>query len=90
MPRWAGCNFHLGWIQDSLVTPDGWVVYPFLESALKVRYGFGTASKPHLLAQVIPALPADAALAAWDPNFEGHAVAQPEARNLWPNGDDGP
>jgi len=72
-----------------LVTPDRWVVYPFLESALEVGHRFGTTPKPHLLAEVITTLPADAALAAWDANLKGDPVANAEASNLGSDGNDG-
>lgn len=45
------------------MTPNSRVVNPFLKSALEVRYTLSTTPKPHLLAEVVPPLPTDAALA---------------------------
>jgi hypothetical protein len=54
-----------------------------------VRHRLCAAPKPHALAEVIPALAADAALAAGDADLEGDAVADAEAGHLGPDGDDG-
>jgi hypothetical protein len=48
---------------------------------------FGAAPEPHALAEVIPPLEADSALAARDADLERHAVADLEARDLGPDGD---
>jgi hypothetical protein len=71
-----------------LVTPDGWVIYPLLKSALVVRKGLGTAPEPHLLAEVIPAFPADGTLSTGHANLQGNTVAYAEARYLGTNSHD--
>ena len=58
------------------------MIYPLLEGALVMGHALGAAAEPHLLAEVIPALTTDAALAAGDADLERHAVAnrEPAAR----------
>jgi len=71
-----------------LVTPRGGMIDPLLEGALEVRHAFGATSESHLLAQVVPAFPADAALPARDADLEGDPVANSEARHLRSDGHD--
>jgi len=70
-----------------LVAPDGRVVYLLLQSPLEVGNRFGATPESHLLAEIISALPADAALAAGDADLEGNTVAEVKARDLRANGD---
>lgn len=69
-----------------LVAPDGGMVNPLLQSSLEVRDALRTASEPHLLAEVVPPFPTDAALTAWYAHLERNSVANAEAIDLWPNG----
>ncbi len=62
-----------------LVTPYRRMIYPLLQGSLKVRHALRTTPEPHLLAQVIPAVPADAAVAAGDAYFQRHSVSYLEA-----------
>lgn len=64
--------------KNELMTPNSRVIYPLLEGALEVRDALGAAPEPHLPAEVVPAPPADGALAARDADLEGHAVAHRE------------
>ncbi len=83
-------HFHAaGWVCYSLVAPDSRVVYPLLKCALKVRDGFGATSKPHLLAEVVAAFPADTTLTARDPDFQSNSVADVETGHLGANGHNG-
>lgn len=70
------------------MTPRGRVVDPLLQRSLEVRKALGAAAEAHLLAEVIPAPPADAAVAARHADLEGHAVAEAEAAHLRAYGDD--
>ena len=72
------------------MAPGSRVVDSFLQGPLKMRHGFCAASKPHLLAKVIPASPADTAVATWDANLESNPVAKLEARHPGANSDDDP
>jgi hypothetical protein len=51
-------------MQDLLVTPGGRVVYPVLKGTLIMRIAFGTASEPHLFAEIVAAFEAQPAMAA--------------------------
>lgn len=61
------------------MTPNRRVVDPLLQRALEVRHALGAAPEPHPLAEVVPALAADAApAAARDAHLEGDAVPHGE------------
>lgn len=72
--------------ENELVTPDRRVVYPLLQRALEVRHALRAAPEPHLLAEVVPAPPADAAPAARDAHLQGHAVPYLEPAHLGADG----
>jgi hypothetical protein len=61
------------------------VVDTILQGSLVMRICFGTAPEPQLLAEVISPLPADAALAASNANFECNSVTNAEACDLRAN-----
>ena len=67
------------------MAPNRRMIDSFLQSSLEVRNTFCTTSESHLLAKIIAALPADVALAAWDPYFQGYSVADGEAIDLRTN-----
>ena len=60
------------------MTPGRRMIYPLLERSLVMRHALGAAAEPHLLAEVVPPLAADAALAAGDTDLERDAVADLE------------
>jgi hypothetical protein len=72
---------------NSLVAPDSWVVYPLLKGPLEMGEGLGAAPEPHLLTEVVPALPTYATLSAWDTDFQCHSITNGEAVHLGANGD---
>lgn len=63
------------------------MIYSFLQSSLKVRYTLCAASESHLLAQIVPAFPADCALSARNADLEGNSVTNGKARDLRANTD---
>ena len=71
-----------------LVTPDGRVIDPFLESTLVVGDRFRTTPESHLLAKVITTFTTDGALATSHPNFKSYPVTDVKARDLGPYGND--
>lgn len=54
-----------------------------------MRERFGTASEPHLLAEVIPPLAADTTLATGYTDLECNAVTNIKAGDVRPDGNDG-
>lgn len=72
------------------MAPNCWVIYPLLKGSLEVRNTLGATPKSHPLAQVIPAFPADATLAAGYTNFQSNTVTDSEAADLRPDGHDRP
>lgn len=64
------------------------VVYFLLKSPLEVRDTLGAASKSHLLAEVVPSFTTDAALPAWNPDFESDPIADGETSDFGPDGRD--
>jgi hypothetical protein len=53
-----------------------------------MRDALGGASKPHLLAQIIPSSSADSAVTTWNADLECDAVAEGEIPHLSTHGDD--
>lgn len=68
------------------MTPDGRVIYPFLQCALEMGNTLCTTPEAHFLAKVISAFSADGTLAAWKANLESDSVANGEAVYLRANG----
>jgi hypothetical protein len=63
------------------VTPDGRVIYPLLQSTLKVWNALRAASEAHFLAEIVSTFSAHATLTAWDANLESYPIANCEASN---------
>lgn len=74
--------------RDLLVAPNRRMVNPFLQCSLKMRYAFRATPKPHLLAEVVPTLPADRALSAGNSHFEGNSIANVEIGYMGADGHD--
>ena len=70
------------------MTPNSRMIDPLLQCPLKMRHTLRTTSKPHLLTEIIPPLPANCALATGNTNFKCHAVANGKAIDACADADD--
>jgi hypothetical protein len=72
-------------VKDLLVTPDGWMIDPLLQSSLEMRDALCTTPKSHLFAKIIPPFPADGTLSTGNANLEGNSVSKRVAIDLRSN-----
>lgn len=78
----------IGDVVGNLVAPRRGVVDSLLQCALVVRNTLSAGPELHLLAEVVSTLAADGALSTRDANFESNTIAELEAGDEGPDGDD--